>query len=165
MPPHQGDSAATQHIGQRTPQRLVAHQQVGAFTGTVANLKHRGDRAQESAHVADGSQPRSRHTKRNHRRGMAVNDGHHIRPGAINLAVDEALDIGAPALHIVHVAVQVAGQNIVSHHQCRGHAAGDQKALGVGVVTHADVAKTVEHAFVHQNVIGHDQVVNDCGIE
>ena len=95
---------------------------------------------------------------------MAVDDGIHIGAHFENFAVDEALQIGFAATLVDHVAVEVAGQDVVGLHQGRGHAAGNEKALRVGRVAHADVAKAVEHTLVDQDVVGQHQVVNEGGV-
>ena len=95
---------------------------------------------------------------------MAVNDRHDIGPGAVNLAVNKALNIRAPILRVVYMAIQVAGQDVFGRHQRRGHAARNQKTLGVLVIAHADVTKTVDHALIKENAVGDSQLFNQCRI-
>jgi len=63
--------------------RLVADQQVGRVAGGVADLEHRCRGADETGHVKNGLQARPlRDAERDDGMGVAVHDGHHVRPAA-----------------------------------------------------------------------------------
>ena len=91
---------------------------------------------------------------------MAVNHGMDVRPRAVDLAMDEAFEIGGPAVRRDRLSVQVELDHVGCPHQRRRHAAGEQEPVGSSGMTDADMAETVDHVLVEQDVIGVDQVLD-----
>ena len=75
--------------------------------------------------------------------------------------MDEAFEIGFAAARINGIAVKIKFHDVFGLDLARRDAARKQKAVGARGVTHADVAKAIHHAFVVQNVIGGDEVVDE----
>src|SRR5262249_30186397 len=92
----------------------IAYQHIGRRTTGVANLENRRGRAEESAHVKNRPQLRSGDPVGYDRRRMAVHDCLHVRTCAVDLAVDEPLQITAPSAFVYRIPGQ-----IVLHDVCR----------------------------------------------
>ena len=96
---------------------------------------------------------------------MAVNHRRDIGPRAINLAVNEALEVHAARIVGREIAVEVEFVNVVGLHERGRHVARDQETIGALVVPDADVAERIDDAFVEQNMIGVDQVLQQLRID
>ena len=95
---------------------------------------------------------------------MAVHDRHHVGPGAVDLAMDEALEIDAPGLAIARRAVQVELDDVAGLDGGGRHVARQQEMVRVLVVAHARMAEGVDHALVEQDVVGVDQILQQVGV-
>jgi hypothetical protein len=82
-----------------------------------------------------------------------MHDGNHIWPLAVNLAVDESLQIHGWAARCDWSSIEIELQHILFGDKCRRHASGEQKAIGLSRMTHTDMAETVDHALIEQNMI------------
>ena len=89
-----------------------------------------------------------------------MHDGHHIGPGAVDLAVDEAFQIGA-AIVVSARPVQVEAHDVAARDKGRRHAAGQPKMAGMHRVAHAYVAEGVHHALSIQDVVGVHEIRED----
>ena len=95
---------------------------------------------------------------------MAVDDRHHVGTGAVDLAVDEALAGELAAAAVGRVRVEVEHHDVALLHRARRAVARDQEAIGTLVVARADVAVTVEHALVREDVVRKDEVIDELRI-
>src|SRR6266851_9906684 len=87
MAAHQHAVALAERACQRLPERTVAYQEI-VLGAHFSDVEHRRPGPQERTHVIDRTQLRVRDTERDHRRRMAVHDGHHFAPRAIDLAMN-----------------------------------------------------------------------------
>jgi hypothetical protein len=94
---------------------------------------------------------------------MAVHDRHHVGPLAIDLAVQEALEVGT-AIVAHGLAVGVVLHDVGYLHELRRHGARHVEALRMLVASHAHVPVAVEDAFHREDAIGGDQVHQQVGI-
>ena len=78
----------------------------------------------------------------------------HVRPRLVDLAMDEALDIGLPAARVERLAVEVEGYDVGHRDVARGDSLRLQVLLGIARVAHADMAEAVEHGVVDEDVVG-----------
>ena len=89
---------------------------------------------------------------------MAVHDGHHIGARGVNLAMDEAFEIGRRRIVGNRPAVQMDRHQIIGGDKGRRHAARNDEARRIARLACTDMAKTVDHAEVIENPIGIDQI-------
>ena len=84
--------------------------------------------------------------------------------GLIDLAMDEAFEVNGTPLRVDGIAVAVEFHDVGGGDEARRHAARQQKVLRVLIVTHTDMAKTVDHALVVEDTIGRDEIVDQSRI-
>ena len=89
-----------------------------------------------------------------------MHDSHHIGAGAVNLAVDEALQVGA-AIIVGARPVQVEAHDVAACNKGRRHAAGQPEVAGMRRVAHAYVAESVYHTLLIQDVVGVHEIRQD----
>ena len=159
MPAHQDGGARAEGGGKRDAETCIADQHVG-IAGNVANLEQRAAFSQEPAHVKDRLQRRSGDAERDHVGRVAVHDRLHVWAHAIDLRVDETLEVDAPSRRIDRRAVEVEGDDILAPDQTRRHVARKQEMIGRLIVTNADMAETVDDALSIQNAIRQDELVD-----
>jgi hypothetical protein len=127
----------------------------------VADLENRRRVAEKSGHVKHRPEARRRDdAERDDRRRMAVDDGADLRPGAIDLGVDEALEIDGTAIVAEGSGVEIEGHDIRFRHQPGRHVAGQQEGVFALVVAHADMAEAVDDALVEQDAVGGDEILD-----
>ena len=94
----QRHAALAERLRQGGAEGGVADQHVGGGAAGVADLEYRHAGAEKRAHVVDRLQPARHHPERDDRRRMAVDDGVDLGARLVDLAVDEAFEIGGAAL-------------------------------------------------------------------
>ena len=95
---------------------------------------------------------------------MRMDDGVHIRPRAVDLAVDEALEEMRDARRRAdRLAVEIVLDDVGGGDEGRGEVAPEQIAAGIRGVAKADMAIGVEHALVDQNAVRRDEVFGHVG--
>ncbi len=88
-----------------------------------------------------------------------MHDRVHIRAGFVDLAVDEALIVGASLAHGEGIAVEIIDREILAPHQA-GRALGREHVhLRVLVVAHADMPEPVDNILVIEDVVGDDEII------
>ncbi len=90
---------------------------------------------------------------------MIVNDGHHVGPRLVDLAVDESLPVAGSRV-ADGLAVEIVFDDVGRRHQARREGARKKIMIGIRGIAQADVAVAVQDAFRRQDVIGGHQVVN-----
>ncbi len=95
---------------------------------------------------------------------MAVDDRPNVGACAIDLGVNEPLQIYTASLGIECGAVQVEGNDVFAPYESRRHIAREQEAAERLVVPRADMTEAVDDALPVQNAIGDDQLVDKLGI-
>ena len=88
-----------------------------------------------------------------------MHHGHHLRAGAVDLAVDVALaDRVALARRVERLAVEAVLQQVAGLHRLRGDIAREDEALRVARRAHADVPVGVDHAVLGEDAVRRDEV-------
>jgi len=82
----------------------------------------------------------------------------HIRPTAIDLTVNKALQIDLPTFCIHRLAISIEFYDICGHYPAGRHVAGQQEMVWPPIVPYTDMAESVEDTLVEQNVIRADKV-------
>ena len=159
MAAHQHAVALAERAGERRAERPVAHQEI-VVLAHLADVPHRRTRPEERAHVINRPQLGARDTEGNHRRRMAVHHHHHLGPGAIDLAVDVALD-EALAFISNRLTVRPELHHVRRDHQRRRARARHQEVFRPLVAARADVAIGVEHAVAGEDAASRNQVVDE----
>ena len=150
-------------LGQRPPECVVADQQVGAVAAGLADFEDRSALADEARHVEQGPQPHSLdHAERHDRMAVAVHHRGHVGTAAVDLAVDEALQIDLAPLRVHGLAVQRELHDVVGRDLARRHVAGEEEAVGDAVVADADMAEGIHHALVEQDVVGEHELLDQA---
>jgi len=98
--------------------------------------------------------------ERNHGRGMAMDHGVDVRPGTIDLRVDETLLINRAAATIDGVAVEIEFHDVVGGDAPGRLRLGNQETIRPRRMPHADVAVTVDDALVIEDAVGGDEVLD-----
>lgn len=83
-----------------------------------------------------------------------MNDYRHIGAPPEDLGVNEALQVDLPVARIDGLAIERELDDVLRRNLARGHVAGEKKAVRPLVVAHADMAESIDHALVEQDVIG-----------
>ena len=96
---------------------------------------------------------------------MAVHDGDHVGPRAVDLAVDEAFEIRARRVRLGRVAVEIELDDVGGGDERGRHAARDQEMVRVLRMACADMAEAVDHALLIEDVVGVDEIVEDGGVD
>ena len=94
---------------------------------------------------------------------MAVDDGVHVRPHFVELAVNEALPIkagGRGRLASLSRSKVMRSRPMYIPRRDRLHL---QVAIRIARVTNADMAERVEHAVISEDVVACDQVHRNLG--
>src|SRR5712664_2656301 len=157
---HQHAAAAPQRPGERLAERPIAHQQI-VVLAHLPDVEHRRARPQERGDVTDRAQLAARSCKRDHRGRMAVHHGHHLRPRAVDLAVNVALDESLALVARQRLAVGVELHQVGSGHQCRRARARHEEMLRPAVAARADMAVGIEHLVRGENAARCDQVLDE----
>ncbi len=95
---------------------------------------------------------------------MAVHHRHHVGACGVNLAMDEAFEIGGGRIVGNRPAVQMNRHQIVGGDKGGRHAARNDEARRIARLAGADMAETIDHAEVIENPIGIDQIFNQCRV-
>lgn len=82
-----------------------------------------------------------------------MHNGNHIRPTAVNLAVDESLQIHGRPSRLGRSPVEIERKHVLGGDQCGCHASGEQKAIRPNWMTLADMAEPVHHALIEQDMV------------
>ncbi len=94
---------------------------------------------------------------------MTVHHRLHVRSRAIDLGVDEALEVHAPPARVERGALEVERDDVVAPDEARRHVARQQEMARRAIVPRADVPETVDHALPIQDAIGKDDLVDERG--
>ena len=95
---------------------------------------------------------------------MAVDDGDDVGPRAVDLAMNEALEIDAPVAGVDRLAVEIERQDVRRRDERGRHVAREQEVRGRAVVPDADVTEAVDDAFVVEDPIGDRELGDECGV-
>jgi hypothetical protein len=87
-----------------------------------------------------------------------VDDGVDVAAGSVDLAVNEALEIGGAAALVHRVRVEIELEDVGRRHEFRRHGSREQKAIGARGMTDADVPHRIEHVLHRQDVVGDDEI-------
>jgi hypothetical protein len=153
---HEDAGALAERLREGFPRFRVADEHVALFAD-LADIEDRRAAPEEGSHVVHGLELALGHSEGHHGFRVAVHDRHHIGPRPVDLAVDEALEVGAAV-----VAHRLA-VGPVEHHVCRGDEWGrngprhEEMARLVGRA-HAHVAVGIEHALHGEDAVGGDEV-------
>jgi hypothetical protein len=101
--------------------------------------------------------------ERDHRRRVVVDDGLDVRAAAVDLAVDEALEVERARV-VDGAAVEVVLHDVARADQLRRQRSREQVALRLPRVAHAHVSVAVDHALVGQDPIGGDEVLDQTRV-
>ena len=93
-----------------------------------------------------------------------MDDRADVRPGAINFAMDEALEIDA-SIVTDKIAVQIERLDVAALDECGRHVPRQQEAIGAKRMAHAHVTERIEYALVRKNVIRIDQILDQLRID
>ena len=88
---------------------------------------------------------------------MVVAHRHHLRPGLINLAMDNPLGILRRVAGADPLGVEVVFDEILRRHQFGRARPRQEIAARIIRMAHADMAEGVDHAFMGDNLIGERQ--------
>ena len=113
---------------------------------------------QEGTHVKYRPQLGAADAKRNHRYRMAMHNGHHIRPGTIDLAVDEALQKRLAGVAADGVRLQVELHHIADFGNRRRARAGHHKMIRIAITARTQMAIGIQHLVPGQDMQAVDQV-------
>ena len=91
---------------------------------------------------------------------MAVDDRIDVGPAAIDLAMNEALDVERPTGIADRVAVHIECDDVVALDQCRRNLARQQVVLAIHGMPDADVTERIEDAFVREDPIGEHEITD-----
>src|SRR5439155_12644258 len=155
---HEDDSLLAQALRQRRAKRRVADQHVGGCCFHIANLEHWCAGAEEPADVIHRLQFHGGNAEWNDGRRMTVHDSLHIRSRLVYFAVDESFQVWPAPARIDRTTLEVELHYVVGGHQTRRHAAGEQEAIRILVVAHADVTEAVDDALIEEDAVGRDQI-------
>jgi hypothetical protein len=155
-------AAFAERLRQLAAQLRVADEQV-VVGAHLADLEDRHAGIEEGRHVVDRLHLRLRHAERDHRVRVAMDDRHHVGALAVDLAVQETLEVGAPFV-ADRLAVGSVLHDVAHLHQLGRHGARHVVAVGMLVAAHAHVAVAVEHALHREDAIGGDEVHQQVGI-
>src|SRR5450631_2693300 len=84
--------------------------------------------------------------------------GLHVRSYPVDLAVDESLQIRAPAFCVDRVSLEIEFHDVGGGDRRRRDASREQEAVRVSIVPDADMAEAVDHAFAVQDMVRAHQV-------
>ena len=100
-----------------------------------------------------------------------MHDGHHVRAGLVDLAMDETLKEAAAALRVHGLGVEIEFHDVIGFDQSGRLRARHQEAVRGTGMAHGEVAEGVEHALIGQNAAGASQFIQNvaghgaCGFE
>ena len=86
-----------------------------------------------------------------------MHHGHHIRSAAVDLAVDESLQVNRRSARRDRSPVAIEHQDVLRGDKGWRHASGEQEPIGPGGIAHADMPEPIHHALIEQDVVGVDQ--------
>src|SRR3712207_1410496 len=117
MTAHQNDVARLEALGQRSSKPIVSDEQVGACARNIADLENGCALADEAGHVEDGAEGHGlEHAQRHDRVRVAMNDGLDLRVRAVDLTVNEALEVDLPPRRIHRLAIKRECDDVLSGH-------------------------------------------------
>ena len=154
---HQHHRVLAQHLRHVAALRHVGHQQIGVVAELVGDIPHRHMRAHVARHMRHTAQRRLRNAERQRVFGMRMHHCADLGLRLINRAVDEALEIGRPRV-ADRRAIQHELDDVVLGDMFRAQRAGQQVAVRLGRMPHADMAVGIDHALVGQDPVGDHQV-------
>ena len=161
MATHQHDRIVAERLRQgRATGRIRDLQAAAAFLAHVAEFEGRRLEWQEARLGDDRPQLERREAERDDSLRMGMDDGLHIRPRLVDLAMDVALAVDTAALGVNRLAVRdIHLKDVRLRHECGRHGLGHQENVGVLVRAGAHMAEAVENAFVHEDLVGGDDVL------
>ena len=163
MAAHQHNGMRAQRLGQRLALGVAVDQHVVVLAGLIANLIDRHACPEERGVVEDRPQRRLGNAERDDGARMAVNDGIHVGPQFVDLAVDEPLGMQRAPLPVDCVAVEVELHDVVC-----GHIGGrnlprprHEESVGVLRMPDADMAVRIEHVLIDEDTVGEGKLGQD----
>ena len=159
MTAHQNDVVAPAAVRQSSSKFRIADQEIGGGACGVPNFEQRRFLADEAGHMEDRTKAsRLGNAERHDRVGMAVNDRHRVGTRAIDLRVDETLEVDRRSIGFHCCSVEVEFQDVVLGDLSWSHVASQQEPGWVLIVADTDVAESIDYALVEQNVVGDDEI-------
>src|SRR5882672_4347898 len=166
-----GDAAVRAHehhvlpshgVGERHALGAIANQHVGGAE-LLADIEHRHAGRDEGRVVKHRPHRHADQAERDHRRRMAVHDGHYIGPGLVDLAVDEALEEARPAAGVGWIAVEIVFDDVLGRHQGGCDRARHQVAAGGRRMPNRHVTEAVDDPLGGKDAAGGGQVGDQIG--
>jgi hypothetical protein len=97
--------------------------------------------------------------ERDHRLGMRVDDRHDVRARLVNLAMNVALAVDAPAPGVNRLAVgRPQLHDVLRRNEGGRHGTRHKEDVRISCGAHRDVTEAVKNALVHQDLVSGDQV-------
>jgi hypothetical protein len=162
---HERDRPRPERARQRGADRRVAHEHVRHLARRAADVEDGHRFAQERAHVVEGPQRHAAHAERDDRRRVAVHDGFHVRPRAVDLAVDEPLDERRAPSGVDRLGIEVVLEDVGGGHELGRQRARHEIAVRIGGMAHAHVAVSVEDVLIDEDAVGRHEVVDELGVD
>ena len=159
MTAHQNDVVAPAALRQSSSKSRIADQEIGGGACGVPNFEQRRFLADEAGHMEDRTKAsRLGNAERHDRVGMAVNDRHRVGTRAIDLRVDETLEVDGRSIGFHCCSVEVKFQDVVWGDLSWSHVASQQEPGWILIVADTDVPESIDYALVEQNVVGDDEI-------
>ena len=159
---HQNGGMGSERPRQRMPLLLLDDQKIGVAEFVLliperhvqpargAEMKHRNDRLAGDA-------------ERHHRRRVVMADRPDVAARLIDTAVNDAFGIEVHFGRPHRFGIERVFQDIVRLDQKRRARARQEIAAGIGRMAHADVAESVEHAFMGEDTVRERQFLDQIG--
>src|ERR1700693_1473480 len=123
MSAQQHGRVVAEALGKCAAELGISDQHVGD-AASIPNFKYWNRSAQERRHMNHRTQRHVRDGKWDDVLRMAMDDGHHVRPGPINLAMNEALRVTGARLSAHLVAVKIVFDDVLTRHSTGRNVAG-----------------------------------------
>ena len=85
---------------------------------------------------------------------------HYIRPGPINLAMNEALGVTGVRITAHAFAVQVIFCDVGTRYYAGWNVAGQEEVFRIALAAHADVAVSVQNSVHSEDVVRENQLID-----
>ena len=162
MAPHQNHPVRAERLCQRLAFLRLDHQHVGVaeFVSAVPEWRRR---AEHRAHVEHRHELDAGDAERQDRRRVMVADRVDVGPRLVDAAMDHALAIKRHALCRDRLGVERELEDVRGLDQLGAARTGEQIAAGIGRMAHADMAESIQHAFMRDDAVGERQLVAGFG--
>jgi len=161
---HQDKLVLLEMFGQMTPELCISDQQIRSVTANLAQVEDRDLRAYKACHVHRRAQRNVlQDAEGDHGGRMTVHHRIDFRPAAIDLAVNEPLQVQALTRGHNRATLEVEQQDVLLGDLRGSDVARQKELLRILGIAHADVAKGIDDVLVEEDVVGRDQVLNEDG--